>query len=59
MNTKKFQIGIIVFVILMSAAIVILCYQIPGTDKVALWCILLPMVALRLWRCLLLIRLNK
>lgn len=52
----KIQIGIIVFVLIMVTIIMILAYSIEGVNTTVLWTLFLPIVVLRVIRCLLLIK---
>lgn len=56
---KKLELIFTIVVFSMLTAIIILCYQIPGTDRVALWCIVVPFIVLRFVKSILQIRVQK
>lgn len=55
----KIYVIITVVIVALTTVIMVLAYQIVGVDKVALWLLFIPLVIIRLIRCLLLISINS
>lgn len=55
----KIYVIITVVIVALTTVIMVLAYQIEGVDKVALWLLFIPLVIIRLIRCLLLISINS
>lgn len=55
----KIYVIITVAILALTTVIMVFAYQIEGVDKVALWLLFIPLVVIRLIRCLLLISINS